>query len=340
MSQKANYFKIGAFVIVAAVLVLAAVVLFGSGVFAPEKQYFETYFNGSVSGLTVGAPVENRGVRIGRVEKITFAIAEYGDDLPLGSEDFYNYQDYVVVVASVDKTNIHAVTPEEGRSILKRFIARGLRLQLASNILTGQAYLEADYLDPRRYPVIEVPWEPKNVYVPSAPGALSTLKSSVDRILSRLEQIETDKIGRLIEEILVSLNRAIDDANVGEISRGVRDLVAGADRVVDEADIPRLSNELYGLFAEARETNQRLKRLIASEKPKSQTANLAEVIAQLNTTLRRIDKLVASQTPQIERALESLREVSRNLEELTESLKKHPSELIFSQPPPESEVPK
>ena len=89
MSMKPNYFKIGVFVIVAFTLVLTAVVVFGSGLFAEEKLYFETYFDGSVSGLNIGAHMENRGVRMGQVEKITFAGDEY--NLPAGSEDYFKY---------------------------------------------------------------------------------------------------------------------------------------------------------------------------------------------------------------------------------------------------------
>ena len=73
MGTKPNYFKIGIFVIVAVILILAAVAIWGSGLFAEEKVYFETYFDESISGLSVGAPVEIRGVQIGRVERITFA---------------------------------------------------------------------------------------------------------------------------------------------------------------------------------------------------------------------------------------------------------------------------
>ncbi|MHC4167863.1 MAG: MlaD family protein [Planctomycetota bacterium] len=340
MSQKANYFKIGLFVIVAVVLILVAVVLFGSGIFAPEKQYFETYFDGSVSGLNVGAPVENRGVRIGQVEKITFAIAEYGPDLPVGSEAFYNYQDHVVVIASVDRSNIQGLTREERAVILKRFIARGLRLQLSSNILTGLAYLEADYFDPNRHPVIEVPWEPKNIYIPSTPGAFSTLKNSVDNILLRLERIDTEHIGELIEQLLAAVVQAVDDANIPQISSGVETLVASAKDAVEDANVSALSEEMINLLAGARQTNQDLKKLLASEKTDPQMANVAKMIAQLNKTLHRIDKLIVNQTPQIEQAMENLRQVSANLRELTENLKKHPSELIFSQPPPKSEAPK
>ncbi|MHC4388953.1 MAG: MlaD family protein [Planctomycetota bacterium] len=338
MSQKANYFKIGLFVIVAAILILVAIVLFGSGIFASEKQYFETYFASSVSGLVVGAPVEYRGVPIGRVERVTLAISEYGRDLPFGSEVYYDYQDLVVVIASVDKRNFRGLMPEEREQTVKRLIARGLRLQLSSNILTGLAYLEADYFDPNRRAVIEVPWEPKNIYIPSTPGALSTLKQSVDRILSRLEQIDTEQIGELIEQLLAAVVQAVEDANIPQISSGAQDMLASAKQAVEDANVPEISEQIIALLAETRKTNEDLKKMLASEKTDPQTANLPEMIARLNQTLRRIDKLIVSQTPQIAQTLEDLRQVSANLREMTENLKKNPSESIFSQPPPKWEA--
>jgi phospholipid/cholesterol/gamma-HCH transport system substrate-binding protein/paraquat-inducible protein B len=336
MSAKANYFKIGLFVIVAVILTVVATVIFGSGVFAEERMHFETYFDGSVSGLNVGAPVEYRGVRMGRVEKVTFAVNEY--KLPVGSEEFFKYQRLIMVLASVDTENLPAKTPQERQANLKRMVSGGLRLRLASNILTGLAFLQADYLDPNQFPVLEVSWKPKNIYVPSAPGELSTMKESVDKILFRLEKIDTERIGQLIEQLLVAVVQAVDDANVPEVSKGVEDLVASAKQAVEDADVSAISEEIIGLFAEARQTNQDLKKLLASEKTNARMANVPKMIGQLNATLQRIDKLIVGQTPQIEQALKDLRQTSTNLKELTENLKKHPSELIFSQPPPKSEA--
>jgi ABC-type transporter Mla subunit MlaD len=286
--------------------------------------------------LIVGAPVEHRGVPIGRVEKITFAGAEY--DLSTDSEDYYDYQDYVIVIASIDRANIRGMMPGEWEEMLKRSISRGLRLRLTPNILTGQALLEADYFNPWRYPVLEVPWEPKNSYIPSAPGAFSTLKQSVDRILSRLEKIDTEQIGELIEQLLEAVVQAVDDANIPQISSGAQDMIASAKLAVDDANVPEISKQIISLLAEARGTNQDLKKLLASEKTDPQMANVAEMIARLNQTLYRIDKLIVSQTPQIAQTLDDLRQVSANLREMTENLKKNPSESIFSQPPPKSEA--
>ena len=386
MSIKPNYFKIGVFVILACVLLVAAIVFFGSGLFSEDKIYLETYFDGSVSGLDIGAPVELRGVRMGQVENITFAQSEY--EIEVGSEDYYKYGNYVMVLASLDVAYLPNDLTLEGRiKNAKQLTERGFRLRLASSLLTGKAYLQGDYLDPERYPVLEVPWEPKNIYISSAPGELSTMKQSIDGILAKLEQVDTEKIGDLIEQILVSVNQAIDDANIpklssemqslladadkaindahiekiskgiqsfvananqaivdaeiAELSDGVQSFVANADQAIVDVNAPAIGNQVQSLFAEARQTNQSLQELLKRpEKTESQMANVAVMIASLNRTLMRIDKLVTTQSPQIELALENLREVSGDLKELTSDLKQHPSQLIFSQPPSKSEISK
>jgi len=359
MSMKPNYFKIGIFVIVAFSLVLTAVVVFGSGLFAEEKLYFETYFNGSVSGLNIGAPMELRGVRMGQVEKITFARNEY--EMPVGSEDYLTYGNYVMVLASIDIENLPVMAEEDRQENLNQYISRGFRVRLASNLLTGLAYLQGEYLESERHPVLEVPWEPRHLYVSSAPGEFTTIKQSVDGILSKLEHIDTEKIGELIEQVLVSVNRAIDDANIPGISGGIQELIADADqavkdintpaisdgiqslvananKTVDDVNMPVLSNEIQNFFVELRQTNQHLQKLLKNPEKESQVGNIAVLVSNLNRTLLRIDKLVLSQTPQIEQALEDLKGVAADLKELTSGLKQHPSQLIFSQPPPKSEV--
>jgi chromosome segregation ATPase len=222
--------------------------------------------------------------------------------------------------------------------------------------------VQGEYLDPDKFPVLEVPWEPKNFYVSSAPGALTTLKQSVDKILGRLEKIDTQKIGEQVEQILVSVNQAIDDANVPEISSGIQTLIADADqavkdidtpaisdkiqslvtnasRAIDDVNVPAISGEAQGLLVGALQTNQHLQEMLKKpEKIKSEMANIAAMIANLNRTLMRLDKLVLTQAPQIEQTLENLREVSANLKGLTSELKQHPSQFIFSEPPPKSEV--
>lgn len=250
MSMKPNYFKIGIFVIIACALVVAAIIFFGSGLFTEEKIYFETYFDGAVSGLDIGAPVELRGVRMGQVEKITFVQSEY--EVDIGSEGYLNYGNYVMVLASLDVEKLPAeMNLEERIKNAEQLTERGFRLRLASSLLTGQAYLQGDYLDPNRYPVLEVPWQPKNIYISSAPGEFTTMKQSLDGILAQLEQVDTEKIGNLIEQILVSVDRAIDDANLPELSSKMQNLLTDADRAINGAKLDKLSSEIQTFVANA-----------------------------------------------------------------------------------------
>ncbi len=359
MRTKPCYFIIGLFVIVAGALILAAIVVFGSGLFMQKKLYFETYFDGSVSGLTVGSPVELRGVRIGKVEKIVFVRDEY--KLAVQPSETPRYEHYVMVLCSVLRENLPEASDEQRMARLKDMVGRGLRVRLSSNLLTGQAYLQADYLDPLRFKVLEIGWEPENLYVSSAPGEFETLKDSVDKVLFRLQELDIDKLVVAVENVLTSLDRAIADARIPEISKEARDLLAeartqvreldtskislaaqqvfaSADRAVADANVPGLSRELKSLIAEVRQTNKNLQKLVASPEPGSGPSSLPEMVARLNKTLAKIDKLISTERPQIEVILANFKEISDNVRELTENLKRHPSELLRSKPPSQSEV--
>ena len=70
MSKKANPAIIGAFVLVALGIAAIALALLGSGKFFEDRRKVVMFFDSSLSGLDVGAPVEFRGVRIGTVTQI------------------------------------------------------------------------------------------------------------------------------------------------------------------------------------------------------------------------------------------------------------------------------
>ncbi|MEJ2477293.1 MAG: MlaD family protein [Desulfobacterales bacterium] len=71
MAKQANRMMIGGFVVAAVVLLAASLVVFGSGKFFKKTVKYILYFDGSVKGLSVGAPVLFQGVQIGSVASIT-----------------------------------------------------------------------------------------------------------------------------------------------------------------------------------------------------------------------------------------------------------------------------
>jgi phospholipid/cholesterol/gamma-HCH transport system substrate-binding protein/paraquat-inducible protein B len=209
MSTKPNYFKIGLFIIISVTLIVVAVVIWGAGLFTKEMIYFETYFDSSVSGLNPGAPVELMGVKIGQVERIEFASAVY--DISTDPATVSRYERYVRVLCFMEKEEskerVGDITDEQREARTGNLIQQGLRLRLTSNILTGQAYLEGVFLDPERFPLLDITWEPKYMYVPSAPGTFSTIKDSVDEILAKLEEVDITGLGEEIKGLFGELRQ-------------------------------------------------------------------------------------------------------------------------------------
>jgi paraquat-inducible protein B len=70
MRRSANMTLIGAFVAGGILLIITAVILLGAGSFTGSKPEAIAYFEDSVSGLDIGAPVKFRGVTIGKVSQV------------------------------------------------------------------------------------------------------------------------------------------------------------------------------------------------------------------------------------------------------------------------------
>ncbi len=405
MDAKPHYFKIGIFVLVAMALMAVAVVVFGAGLLAQDELLFESYFAESITGLSTGSPLEFRGVRIGQVKQIGFVGNSY--ELPTRDGRLSPYAPHVRVVTAVPRSKMPDFAVEQVEEAMRQMIARGLRVRITSNILTGQAYLEMNYLDPNRFAVEEVPWEPIYPVIPSAPGELTTIKDSIDKVLTQLQSIDVgglassleklfislntaindadlaelsmegrallqvsrqkiedlqmDRINASTQELLTSLNQAVADADIPQLSRQVRDVLTAIDQKlaalnmvklnadlerllgalnqsVADANIPALSHEAQGLIAELRVTNKHLKDLLAPPEGATSRANLPEVVGRLNQMMSQLNKVLATERPEIQTILAELRETMDGLNDLIATLRERPSELLFSNPPRESEV--
>lgn len=273
MSTKPHYFRMGIFVIVATLLIVVAVVVLGAGLLIKDKLYFETYFDESITGLSLGSPLEFRGVRLGQVVRIGFVGNVY--DLDGDAGKLSQYEPYVRVVFSVPRGSLPEFAEAQTGDVLEQMIEDGLRVRVMSNILTGQAYLEANYVDPRRFPTILIQWEPRYPYIPSAPGEFTTLKDSVDKIMYRLQEIDFEGLVATFEQVLTTIDQGVADANLPELSREARELLADArakitavetekineatqelltslNAAVVDANVPQLSREAYALMTEIR----------------------------------------------------------------------------------------
>src|SRR5579862_4358181 len=77
MSKPVNNFKLGLFTLFGLTILLAGLFSFGARSYFEPTSMYETYIEGDVTGLSVGSPVELRGVNVGKVTRIDFSWVEY-----------------------------------------------------------------------------------------------------------------------------------------------------------------------------------------------------------------------------------------------------------------------
>ena len=313
MATKANYFKIGLFVIASVALIVTCVIIFGGGNFFQEKIYFETYLDESVQGLDVGSPVKHRGVKIGQVAKITFVMDEYKIDEEI--KCCSDYSGCVMVIMSVNNAFIEGKDQQDAIKFLTGLREHDFRVRLTSQALTGVAWLETDFIDPNEYPPMKIIWEPKNFYLPSAPSLLSTFIDSAENAFRRLSNMDFEGLVKNAEELMVTLNANVKDAKVGQLSEQVREF-----------------------FAEIRQTNSDIRKLIGVAGSKPGGTTIKQAIGRLDKTISNIDSLITTEKPDIAEIISNIKSASITLKELAQDLKAHPSKAVFSKPPKKSEV--
>src|SRR4029434_2161921 len=138
MASKINPTMIGAFVVGAIVLVVAGVLLFGGGKFFTEKQPYVLFFDSSVEGLNVGAPVTFRGVQIGQITQISAIANPQTFDLIIRVK--------IEIVRGVVKVGAEGQRFQDLRQRVEGLIQRGARASLRmQSFVTGLLYVAIDF---------------------------------------------------------------------------------------------------------------------------------------------------------------------------------------------------
>src|SRR6266404_194873 len=311
MNKLTNNFKLGLFTLGGLLLLVAGVLAFGARSYFVRTSVFETYVAGDVPGLAVGSPVELRGVRVGKVRKIDFSFNEYEQTDP----------SYVVVEFEM-RDEVTPLPPGAARSeMLQSAIKRGLRALLKIQGITVTSLLSLEYLDPTENPPAQVPWKPKHIYIPAAPGQLGELLASIERSLRNVERLDIGALSHLLQSDLKSVGQVLDRAkevDFGALSTNANSLltelrcsntklqsfIVNADGTLERMKLEKLSQDLDGLLGEVRET-----------------------VAGLKPGLVNIDFDSLNQT------LANAHRTLDNLDDVLLELKQYPSGFLFGNPP-------
>jgi len=344
MSKKANKTAIGGFVVGALALIVVGVLIFGSGKFLTERETYVMYFEGSVKGLNVGAPLVFRGVKIGSVTNIL--LVANTDDLSFTIPVFVETQRKHFTLTGDETLDL---SPKEQLVLL---VARGLRAQLIKqSMVTGQLIVELDFH--RDTPAKLVARDSEYMEIPTISSGMDDLMKQIEKapiedilnkVLSAVDGIEKAINSKEVKESLRSLEQTVKNLNklVLNIDSRIEPLVSTVEETVkDYGKLARnVDRQVKPVLSGIRETERHAYKLVKNvdaqvtllgsridEAAKSANAALVEATKTLNT----IEGLTSEDSQmmyQITTTLKELSAAARSIRVWADYLERHPEALV------------
>jgi len=292
MARRSNPALLGAFVVGAVILAVAGLVIFGGGRFFRTTRSWVAYFDESIKGLGVGAPVTFRGVKVGQVTaiKVVLEPKEVTARTPVYFE--------------IDASRLTVVPGEQSKFMddptsagAMRAFELGLRAQLdTQSFVTGQLAINLDFHPGAPMKLSGV----KDRYpeFPTIPSTLSALRKSV-------QEVDVAELAKNAQEALEGISRLVNSPELKTALASASSALEGANRLVatGETRISALGTALEGTAAKATDTLKTVQALVG--RVDSQT------VPAVNELLKRADgqTLVA-----VNETLKDVQQLARRLD--------------------------
>jgi len=324
--KRADPKLIGGFVLGAIVLAVVGLIFFGKGGLFTQRQHYILYFDRSVKGLSIGAPVTFRGVRIGSVSDISVHVhpADYTFKIP--------------VVIDIEPKRIEAIDGNGesepgsllrfgGEDTLSNLIDKGLRGQLQQqSLITGQLFVQLDM-----YPDTEVSLSSYENPFPEIP----TIPSGLEELSRTFENLPIQEIADKLVSTLNGLQGLVHNPDLADslfkLNHGLtemRQLVAQGNAGFG----PALKEFTTASVAVRRSADNVAARVAGmTDRSKETFDKLDGTLEQATATLGEAQTILAKNSNlgvELRLTMNELRRAARALRILSESLEEHPDMLL------------
>jgi len=330
MSQKISPTLIGAFVIGALAVLIIAVIAFGSGRLFRQTRDFVLYFDSSVNGLRIAAPVKFKGVEIGSVKDIRLQL-EKGAQV-----------NKIPVIVEIDLEKLTSrgasgVVAKDVTSFHEAVIKMGLRGQLLTeSLVTGLLYVGLDFFPNTPIRLVQ---QPGGHYqypeIPTTPTTLEQAQDAVTRIINKLEEIDFKGVTKSLTETVDGVNQLVNSPDLKASLRALQQTMPKVDEALlsvrkltttMDSSVAALTGNLEQTSDAAREAMQQAAIAIKQ----TDGALKAAEAAMIN-----VNGVMDQDSPTFYEFRKSMREVSaaaRSLRLLSGYIERNPRALIFGKP--------
>lgn len=317
MATPTNHWKLGLFVVIGVMMTLGMMAWLGARSLRKEVGLYVSYFDESVQGLEVGSPIKFRGVTIGAVAKIDIA-----DD-----------HRHVEVTSELGKAVLArlgldvAVGPVQHGMPKKLEQGLGLRVQLVSSGLTGVKFLQLDFFPVAENPVLELPFQVPDNYIPAVSSTMKSLEDSLVRVVQRLPEVVDQ-----LEGILSKVDSILGGFKDKELPDRLATVLDNANAVLGEAqtkmaglDTSKLSKDASATLKNLDATVVRMNALLAHvDGDKGLLASATRASDALGDTVRGADGVGS----QLENTLGAVEKAAKSIQKLAGALEKDPDMLL------------
>jgi len=321
MSRRANPKLVGAFVLTAIALLVAAALVFGSFTFFETTRKFVVFFQGSVDGLTQGSAVLFRGVPLGRVLDVGIRYDPKDSTLEIP----------VIIEIRPGVIAKYSPTLNTNVELMKELIDRGLRARLESaSLVTGQQVVQLNFFPgtPVNLQKTDLPY----FQLPTVPSPTQQIMSSVDvaardlptlikqaaAVLDRVQQILSPENEAAIHTMLESAAALMktlqaDSESLGPLIDGAHNTIAGAGQLTTHLDEVVQSNreDIRAIFKNFRQNTVSLNKLI-DQLNQVATANRIPIRQFMDGTLPDFGALIVDTRNTVNKATAVLDSIERN----------------------------
>ena len=214
--------------------------LYGSRTAAVAKHEtivasYVLYFNESLRGLSVGAPVTYLGLPVGEVTDVGLEYDKASDRVR-PRVDITTYPErFVAFVKKSDALYEGKIQSEKKRhAVIQKLIDRGIRAQLRSgSLLTGQLFVAFDRFPDA--PKAKVDWTKEPPELPVMPSSLQELENKIASIVAKIDKMPLDAIGKDLKKLIETTDQMmsrIDEEVVPELKASLGELK----RVLENTD--------------------------------------------------------------------------------------------------------
>ncbi|WP_185233262.1 PqiB family protein [Teredinibacter franksiae] len=196
------------------------------------KYYYRLKFSGTVRGLTVGAPVEFRGIKIGEVVDVELASAE-------------NVHESLHVFIAMEPERLQpdeSPSREEVDNRMERMVQQGLRAQMkTASLITGSKFIDLSFIDDLQ-PVEFVRAENYSE-IPTVLDTIDQVGQQASDVLAKISKIPFDDIGVELAGSLESLNRILTEVEKRDTAVKLDNTIASANAALAQMTMAMTSLE-------------------------------------------------------------------------------------------------